>query len=166
MSTSGRRSGSRWRYAKRIDHSSGDIVSLFRVRGLDVQMLRDGKWEVANYQRGLDIIEDPDFEWLSRQEASNLHSYLRCGQIEIPKRLDLEPSLRYKKWECPNCRTFTVVPAVVGLPGADLMEAERDGHVVLHGCTVFGDQPERPVACTVCHWQGEHVRGKTLRQSL
>ena len=165
MTSSGQRSVSRWRYAKRIDHLSGEIVSLYRVRGLDVQILRDGKWEAANYRRWFDIIEDPEFEWLSGQEASNLNNYLRCGQTEIPKRLDLEPALRYKKWKCPNCQTFTVVPAVVGLPGADLMEAERDGHVVLHGCTVFGDQSERPVACTECHWQGEHLRGKTLRQN-
>ena len=165
MSRGGRPRIARWRYGKRVKVDSCRIVALFRERDFVVETLHLGKWVLTNNSRWFDVSEDSQFEWLSRQEASNLHSYLRCGQTETPERLDLEPSLRYKKWECPNCRTFTVVPAVVGLPGVDLMEAERDGHVVLHGCTVFGDQPERPVACTVCHWQGEHVRGKTLRQS-
>ena len=62
----------------------GDIVPLFRVRGLDVQIVRDGKWEAANYRRWFDIIEDPEFEWLTLQETINLHNYLRSAQEGTP----------------------------------------------------------------------------------
>lgn len=163
MGGDGRQSASRWRYAKRSDHFSGDIVSLFRVRGLNVQILREGNWEAANYRRWFDIIEDPEFEWLTRQETTNLHSYLRSGQEGTPPRLDLQPSERYKKWKCPDCQTFTVVPIVIGYPNPEDMEAEREGHIILQGCIVHGDEPEKPVACTACGWFGEQVRGNTIR---
>ncbi len=154
---------SRWRYSKRIDHFSGEIVSLYRVRGLDVQILRDGKWVSANYRRWFDIIEDPEFEWLTRQETTNLHNFLRSGQEGIPPRLDLQPRERYKKWKCPNCQTFTVIPIVIGYPNPEDMEAEMEGHIILQGCTVYGDEPEKPVACTACGWFGEQIRGNSIR---
>lgn len=164
MSSSSRRSGSRWRYAKRIDHFSGDIVSLFRVRGLDVQILRDGKWEPAHYRRWFDIIEDPEFQWLTRQETTNLHSYLRASRDGFPPRLDLEPAEQYRKWKCPKCDTFTIVPIVIGLPNPEDMEASMRGDIILQGCIVYGDEPDRPIACTHCGWFGEHIRGKKIRE--
>lgn len=79
MNSRNRVTGSRWCYARRIDHFSGDIVSLFSVRVLDIQMLCEGKWEAANYRRWFDVIEDPEFECLSRQETTNLNNFLHSG---------------------------------------------------------------------------------------
>jgi hypothetical protein len=69
-------------------------------------------------------------------------------------------SQKYKKWPCPKCGTATVVPAIIGMPDADLMELERDGHVILWGCSIFGNEPENPVQCTHCSWTGEIRKGK------
>ena len=72
----------------------------------------------------------------------------------------MRTSQKYKKWPCPKCGTDTVVPAIIGMPGADLMELERDGHVILWGCSIFGNEPENPVQCTHCSWTGEIRKGK------
>ena len=63
--------------------------------------------------------------------------------------------MKYPKWPCPKCGTDTVVPAIIGMPGPDLMELARDGHVILWGCTLDGSEPENPVQCTRCSWPGE-----------
>jgi len=66
---------------------------------------------------------------------------------------------KYPKWACPKCATNTVVPAIIGMPDSDLMDLERDGHVVLRGCIVSGEQPQHPVQCTQCSWTGEIRKG-------
>ena len=63
--------------------------------------------------------------------------------------------MKYPKWLCPKCGTDTVVPAIIGMPGPDLMDLARDGHVILWGCTLDGSEPENPVQCTRCSWPGE-----------
>ncbi len=66
----------------------------------------------------------------------------------------------HPKLACPKCGTATVVPVIIGMPDADLMELARDGHFVLWGCIVDGDEPENPVQCTHCSWTGEIRKGK------
>ena len=66
----------------------------------------------------------------------------------------------HPKLACPKCAADTVVPVVIGMPDADLMELARDGHVILWGCSIFGDEPENPVQCTHCSWTGEIRKGK------
>lgn len=66
---------------------------------------------------------------------------------------------KYKKWACPKCGTDTVVPAIIGMPDSDLMDLEKNGHVVLRGCIVNGDEPQHPVQCTQCSWTGEIRKG-------
>lgn len=154
----------RWRYVKRCSDQTGEITSIYRTRGFDIEVLRDGRWTPADYRSWFHVREDPDYEWLTRQETSNLLNFLRTGQEGLPRRLDLQPTERYKKWKCPDCQTFTVVPIVIGLPGAEDMEAEAEGHIILQGCIVYGDEPDQPIACTQCGWFGEALRGKRVRQ--
>lgn len=158
--------GRRWRYVKRVNFNVDDdrIVGLFRFKGVDIERLVDGKWEPAHYRRWFDVHEDPEFIWLTKQETMNLHSWLRSGFEGIPERLDLEPAEQYRKWKCPNCHTFTIVPIVIGLPNPEDMEASMRGDIILQGCIVYGDKPDRPIACTRCGWFGEHVRGKKIRE--
>lgn len=155
----------RWHYAKRLADDGTTIIALLRTRALDIQYLRQGRWVIAHYKDWFTIREDPFCEWLTIQERRNLLSYLACGQKELPRRLDLEPSERYRKWICPNCRTRTVVPIVIGLPSYEDMKAATEGHIILYGCVVHGDEPQRPVACTTCDWHGEHVKGTKVTMS-
>lgn len=153
----------RWRYMKHVDDESGKISRLFRVRGSDVEELQDGNWVSCPHERWPEVDEDNGRAWLTSTEAANLRTYLRCGQDGIPERLDLEIPECYMKWKCPNCDTFTIVPMIVGYPDMEAAEAERRGDIILVGCTIFGDEPDRPVGCTGCEWRGEHVRGRTIR---
>jgi hypothetical protein len=155
----------RWRYAKRFDCDTNEIVALYRLRGVDVEYFAEGKWFTASPKSWFNVQEDPDYEWLTHQETTNLHNYLRSGFTERPKRLDLEPPEQYKKWKCPNCGTYTVVPIVIGLPSNEDMEASMQGHIILQGCIVYGDEPSRPIACTTCDWFGEQVRGKKIQRT-
>ena len=52
---------------------------------------------------------------------------------------------------------------MIGYPNPEDMEAEREGHIILQGCIVHGDEPEKPVACTTCGWFGEYLKGKVIR---
>ena len=49
---------------------------------------------------------------------------------------------------CPECSSTSVAPIVYGLPGPELMEESREGHVVLGGCVVTGEDPTH--ACRDC----------------
>ena len=165
MSDSNPSAGRRWRYAKRVNFDDDDrIVSLFRFRGVDIEQLVNGRWVPAHHRRWFDVHEDPEFVPLTKQETTNLHSWLRSGFEAIPERLDLEPVERYRKWKCPNCDTFTIVPIVIGLPNPEDFEAAIRGDIILQGCIVDGDEPDRPIACTQCGWFGEHVAGKRIRE--
>ena len=157
-------SSKRWLCAKWLSGVDDSIIALYRTRGLEVECLSDGRWEPADPQDWFTIREQPGYEWLTRQEVINLNYYLRSGQTEIPQCLNLEPPERYRKWKCPTCGTYTIVPIVTGLPNPEDMEAAMEGHIILQGCIVYGDEPKRPVGCTTCGWYGEHLRGKTIRE--
>jgi len=49
---------------------------------------------------------------------------------------------------CPRCGARDSIPIVYGMPGMELMEQARAGQVVLGGCVVFEDQPDR--RCRSC----------------
>ena len=153
----------RWRYAKQIQVVSEEVVSLFRVRGEEIEQWQAGKWELAEPELLTSIPNDWDLFWLSDQEYRNLHHLLGTGRLDLPVRLDLQPEERYLKWKCPECRTFTVVPIVIGLPNVEDMEASMDGHLILWGCIVHGFEPEHPVGCTSCDWTGERVARRKIR---
>lgn len=155
----------RWRYYKKVNDLSDEIELLYRSRGSEIEELREGNWVTASDLSAAEDLSVNGLKPLSRTESRNLLTYLRCGQRVTPSRLDLEPAIRYQKWKCPDCGAFTVVPAIFGFPGHDLMLAEREGHVVLFGCSILGDEPERPVACTSCSWNGEHLGGKRVGSS-
>ena len=71
---------------------------------------------------------------------------------------------RVEKWLCPSCGLERVVPVLIGLPTAEDGERARKGEVILHGCIVFGNEPDRPVQCTECGWYGERIRGGKIRE--
>ena len=154
----------RWRYAKQLSGLDDSIIALFRTRGLEIEFLSDGTWRPTDARDWSAIREEPTYEWLSRQEVINLNYYLRSGETETPRRLNLEPPERYRKWKCPTCSSYTIVPIVIGLPNVEDMEAAMDGHIILQGCIVYGDEPKRPVGCTACGWYGEQVAAKKIRQ--
>jgi hypothetical protein len=54
---------------------------------------------------------------------------------------------------CPYCDSTDTVPIVYGLPGRELEQAARRGELVLGGCLVSFDAPDR--ACRSCggDWQ-------------
>jgi len=157
-------SGRRWLYAKRFDFETGDIWALYRTRDSELQVLQQGKWRDITGNATVDLEGDPDHEWLRPTERRNLLAYLRTGQTDIPSRLDLEPAERYRKWKCPHCATFTVVPVIVGMPTPEVWEAAQEGHFIVQGCIVYGDEPDYAVACTTCDWFGELIRDRTIRQ--
>jgi hypothetical protein len=137
---------------------------IFRARESETQVLRDGKWRDLEGHAKLEFNAYPDLKLLTPTEIRNLLVYLRTGQTDIPTRLDLEPRERYQKWKCPVCGTFTVVPVVVGLPSIEDGEAAEEGHLILQGCIVYGDEPDQAVACTDCDWFGELIGDRTIRQ--
>lgn len=55
------------------------------------------------------------------------------------------------------------MPIVIGLPNAGDLEAGMAGYIILQGCVVYSDEPERPIACAACGWFGEQVRSNTIR---
>lgn len=137
---------------------------IFRTRESETRVLRDGKcWGLEGHAK-IEFNTDPDLKLLNPTEIRNLFVYLRSGQTDTPTRLDLEPRERYQKWKCPVCGTFTVVPVVVGLPSSDDDLAAREGHLILQGCIVYGDEPDQAVACTGCDWFGELIGDRTIRQ--
>jgi hypothetical protein len=154
----------RWRYAKRCNVITDEIHKIFRTRGSETQVLHDGKWQALQGHAKTEFDAYQDLELLTPTEIRNLLVYLRTGQTDIPPRLDLEPRERYQKWKCPDCGTFTVVPVVVGLPSSDDDLAAREGHLILQGCIVYGDEPDQAVACTNCDWFGELIGNRTIRQ--
>jgi len=52
------------------------------------------------------------------------------------------------KLTCARCGSTDVVPIVFGMPGFDLVEAEKRGEVILGGCIRVGDEPT--VYCPRC----------------
>lgn len=70
---------------------------------------------------------------------------------------------KVKRWTCPSCGRHEVVPVIIGLPIGDDFEREMRGEVILAGCVVFGDEPDRPVQCRECGWHGEELRGGKIR---
>ena len=148
-----------------LSDPTGAIRRIFRAGKGQVEELRGGEWT-----RLCDI---EDSEWgsleklarkLSPLERQNLKAYLSTGQREIPGNLELSPPERFKKWRCPECETFTVIPIIIGLPSYEMMEAQKCGDVILWGCTMDGSEPLRPVGCTDCGWYGEHTRGRHIRE--
>jgi hypothetical protein len=152
----------RWTYIKRIS-PDGDVREVFRARGDDTQVLICGKWSPIDAS-WLDVKTVPNLFVMTAREVSNLLSVLRAGQEDLPSRLELEPYEQYQKWKCPNCQTMTVVPILIGMPSEEVGQAAMRGDVLLQGCIVYGDEPDRPVGCTTCDWYGEHVRGATIRK--
>ena len=53
--------------------------------------------------------------------------------------------------KCPSCGSPSVAPIVYGLPDANLQEQARRGEVVLGGCEIIGEDPNR--ACRECGHQ-------------
>jgi hypothetical protein len=51
---------------------------------------------------------------------------------------------------CPRCGALAVVPIVYGMPLPELFEMAERGEVLLGGCTIWPDQPER--GCVECGW--------------
>jgi hypothetical protein len=49
---------------------------------------------------------------------------------------------------CPSCGSTSVVPIRYGYPSPDLWEAEEAEGVVIGGCVVTDNQPQRQ--CRVC----------------
>lgn len=49
---------------------------------------------------------------------------------------------------CPSCGSERTVPIVYSLPSADVERRAQEGEVVLGGCIVEDDQPDR--ACLDC----------------
>ena len=153
----------KWRYVKRVEVISEEVIALYRVWDNEAQEWLAGKWMSTESDFLSSIPNDLDLFWLSDLEYRNLHHLLGTGRFDLPVRLDLEPEERYLKWKCPECGTFTVVPIVIGLPNAEDMEASIDGHLILWGCIVHGFEPERPVGCTNCDWTGERIAGRKIR---
>lgn len=150
-------------YVKVLD-SAGQISRLFRQTEGLVEELTDEAWnelglisEVGWPPLGLGAEE------LDTVEVHNLRTYLRSGRLGVPENLTIGPPERYKRWTCPECRTLTVVPVVIGYPSLEDFEAEQRGEIILAGCIVNGDEPARPVACVTCGWNGENTRTKYVR---
>lgn len=152
-----------WRYTKVFDVVTGDIWVLHRSRGSQGQVLREGAWRNISGEDEHEMVLGTDQIELTPIERRNLFAFLSTGQTDVPARLDLEPNERYRKWKCPDCETFTVVPVISGLPTEDDGEASREGHIILQGCIVFGDEPSNAVACTTCGWFGEVLGGRKIR---
>lgn len=152
----------RWTYIKRVTLDS-DVIQVFRTRNDESQVLRSGEWETIGAQ-WLDGDRDSDLVEMTAREVSNLLSVIRAGYDDLPTRLDLKPRERCEKWKCPTCGTPTVVPILIGMPTEECGQAAMRGDVILQGCIVYGDEPDRPVGCTACGWYGEHVRGSTIRE--
>lgn len=157
-------SNKRWNYAKRLSADDTTIIELVRTRNLTVEYLKNGRWVQADYKDWSSTRDKLRYEWLTTQERRNLRSYLACGQKELPAHLNREPREQYLKWICPTCKSRTIVPIIIGFPGPEDMDAATNGNVLLHGCIVNGEEPDRPVSCTRCNWYGEHVRGPKIRQ--
>lgn len=49
---------------------------------------------------------------------------------------------------CPKCGSHEVVKIIYGLPGPELVEKSERGEVLLGGCIVKEDNPDR--ACKSC----------------
>jgi hypothetical protein len=49
---------------------------------------------------------------------------------------------------CPRCGSIDTIPIVYGLVGAETGEAEGRGELVIGGCVVSEDSPDR--RCRVC----------------
>ncbi|WP_018609571.1 hypothetical protein [Uliginosibacterium gangwonense] len=70
-----------------------------------------------------------------------------------------------RKYRCPTCGEKAGVEIVYGMPGADLAEAAQRGEVVLGGCSINLEGPERQ--CTLCgHAWRIRRRGPTLSEGL
>jgi len=64
-----------------------------------------------------------------------------------------------RRSRCPSCGLRHGVPILYGLPGPDAADAQQRGEVVLGGCIVAPDQPDR--ACTACgHQWKSHLGGR------
>ncbi len=50
---------------------------------------------------------------------------------------------------CPRCHSDEVLPIVYGLPGPELAEESMKGRLVLGGCMVWPESPDRQ--CAACH---------------
>jgi hypothetical protein len=73
---------------------------------------------------------------------------------------------RIQRWTCPGCGLDSVVPVIIGFPNNDDFERAARGEIVLAGCVVYGDEPDRPVECLECGWYGERLRGGKIREVI
>jgi hypothetical protein len=48
-----------------------------------------------------------------------------------------------KRIICPACGSRRTIPIVYGMPGTELIEQVKRGQIVLGGCLVGPDQPDR-----------------------
>ena len=61
-----------------------------------------------------------------------------------------------RKYICPKCKQKTGVNIVYGYPGFDLVEREERQEIVLGGCILEENQPDRQ--CISCEHQWQIVR--------
>ena len=55
-----------------------------------------------------------------------------------------------KPTKCPQCGNKTVLPIAYGMPGPELWEESEQGRVLIGGCIITPNQPNK--ACTSCDW--------------
>jgi hypothetical protein len=61
-----------------------------------------------------------------------------------------------RKFICPACKQRTGVDIVYGIPGPDIADQAERGEIVLGGCVIGPDSPER--ACKQCHHEWRITR--------
>ncbi len=59
---------------------------------------------------------------------------------------------------CPRCGSEDILPIVYGMPGPSLTEESLAGRVVLGGCLLVPDAPDR--ACRDCRrrWRADEAK--------
>lgn len=61
------------------------------------------------------------------------------------------PTMRPRKYQCPQCHQKTGVDILYGMPTIEAFEQAERGEIVLGGCCAESDSPERQ--CTACGHQ-------------
>ena len=59
-----------------------------------------------------------------------------------------------KEIKCPQCNSSDIIPISYGYPGFEMMEKSTKGKIVLGGCCITDNQPNKH--CTECEFEWEN----------
>lgn len=74
--------------------------------------------------------------------------------------------MKTQKYTCPECRARSGVDILYGMPTGDAAEMEARGELVLGGCCIDLDAPERQCLACGCQWRIRRQYRRRLQDEI